>query len=490
MKHQSLKPLMLVGTASDVGKSILVTAFCRIFKQDGYSPAPFKAQNMSLNSFATPEGFEIGRAQATQAEAAGIACHTDMNPVLLKPTNHTSSQVVLNGKPHGNQSAYDYFGKNNRNHLFEYVKSAYSRLSTQYNPIVIEGAGSISELNLRHKDIVNMRVAIHTGARVILVADIDKGGVFASVYGSIKLLPKQEQDMIEGVIINKFRGDIRLFEEGKKIIHELTGKPVLGVLPYFTDITIEEEDSVAIDKKPKIAQAGKVNICVVHLPRMANYTDFLVFEQLSGVHLYYSDCPEEISQAEVIILPGSKNTIEDLLYVKEKGIDEVIQAAFKQNKKLIGICGGFQMMGQTIEDPYEVESKVAKVDGLGLLPLKTRMLKNKRTLQQTFFYRGKSSPCIGYEIHMGETTLEKQGEPLNKFADGSTEGYWLNNHCYGTYIHGIFDNAPVLEDLLKDFSIDLPYFDFNEFKQTQYDKLAQLVREKVSIDKIYKFMQK
>ncbi|MCG8384682.1 MAG: cobyric acid synthase [Cytophagales bacterium] len=487
---QLLKPLMFVGTASDVGKSILCTAFCRIFKQDGYTPAPFKAQNMSLNSFATPGGFEIGRAQAVQAEAAGIPCHTDMNPVLLKPTGNTSSQVVLNGKPSGNQSAYSYFNDPNREHLFGEVKSAYNRLSERHNPIVMEGAGSIAELNLKSRDIVNMRMATHAGARVILVADIDRGGVFASVYGSVKLLPPAEQALVKGVIINKFRGDERLFDEGKEILQQITGKPVLGVMPYFTDITIDEEDSVAVDSKAKHPQAGKVNICVVRLPRMANYTDFSVFEHIKGVNLFYSDVPGLIRQADVILLPGSKNTIEDLIEIRKNGVAEALLAAYRAQKRIIGICGGYQMMGERVEDPDEVESTVPSTEGLGIFPIHTRILKDKTTLQRKFIFKDQGDEvCQGYEIHMGETHALEAFSPLNHYTDGGSEGCWHKAHCWGSYMHGIFDNKSVLQDLLKDFDLDEPGFDFHHYKAQQYDRLAALVREKIDVQAVYKFLR-
>ncbi len=487
---QSLKPLMFVGTASDVGKSILCTAFCRIFKQDGYAPAPFKAQNMSLNSFATPEGFEIGRAQAVQAEAAGIPCHTDMNPVLLKPTGNTSSQVVLNGKPDGNQSAYRYFNDPNRELLFDQVKLAYDRLAHRHNPIVMEGAGSIAELNLKSRDIVNMRMATHAGARVILVADIDRGGVFASVYGSVKLLPPEEQALVKGVIINKFRGDERLFEEGKDILEQITGKPVLGVMPYFTDITIDEEDSVAIDSKSRQLQAGKVNICVVRLPRMANYTDFSVFEHIKGVNLFYSDIPDMVRQADVILLPGSKNTIEDLIEIRKNGMAEALLASYHAQKKIIGICGGYQMMGVRVEDPDGVESGIPSTEGLGIFPIHTRILQHKTTLQRTFTYKNyPDEVCHGYEIHMGETTPLQAFSSLNRYETGDSEGCWHKEHCWGSYIHGIFDNKVVLQDLLKDFDLDEPGFDFHHYKAHQYDRLAALVRDKIDIAAVYKFLQ-
>lgn len=471
---------MFVGTASDVGKSIINTGFCRIFKQDGYSPAPFKAQNMSLNSYATADGLEIGRAQAVQAEACGIPCTTDMNPVLLKPTSEKSSQVVLLGKPIGNQSAYDYFMGNNKEELFREAKAAYNRLSEKHNPIVLEGAGSISELNLKHRDITNMRMALHAGADVYLVADIDRGGVFASVYGTIALLAPEEKQLIKGIIINKFRGDAKLFESGRKTIEDLCGIPVVGVVPYRRDIHIEEEDSVGLEQKHRQASAGKVNVVVVLLNRLANFTDFSVLEKDERLHLFYSNNPAEIEQADIIIIPGSKNTIADLTDIKNNGVAKAIVHAQRNGKTVIGICGGYQMMGQIVEDPYHVEGSIESMPGLGLLPVKTILTEEKITQQCTFKYKQQDSICNGYEIHMGIT---ESNQPLNKTTTG-TDGYWLSDTCWGTYIHGILDNTVVINDLLKTEAAHVP-FDYAVFKNEQYDKLAAHLREHLDLTYIY-----
>ena len=352
MEKKIGKPIMFVGTCSDAGKSVINAAFCRIFRQDGYSPAPFKAQNMSLNSYSTPEGGEMGRAQVVQAEACGIAPHTDMNPVLLKPTSDKGSQVILNGRPVGNMSAKDYFGnKSQKEELFREAQAAYRRLESRYNPIVMEGAGSISELNLRDRDITNMRMAMYAGADTYLVADIDRGGVFASVYGSIALLPPEERRLIKGIIINKFRGDVSLFDEGKKILRELTGVPVVGVIPYFQDIRIEEEDSVVLDSKSHSYREGKINVAIILLKRLSNFTDFDVLEMDERFNPYYTNHVDEIEKADIIILPGSKNTLADLQGIRANGIADAIVRAYKAGKKVVGICGGYQMMGMRLEDP-------------------------------------------------------------------------------------------------------------------------------------------
>ena len=477
---------MFVGTASDVGKSVLCAGICRLLKQDGLQPAPFKGQNMSNNSYATPDGLEIGRAQAVQAEAAMLPPHTDMNPILLKPNSNQTSQLVINGKPAGQQSAFSYFRKDNRAKLFDVVLEAFHRLSQQHFPIVMEGAGSISELNLKSRDITNMRLAVATNAATFLVGDIDKGGVFASVYGSIALLPPEEKKQIKGIIINKFRGDIRLFEDGKKIIEDLTGIPVVGVVPYFKDIYIEEEDAVSLRKKATVVKEGMVNIAVVLLERISNFTDFNHLERDHRVHLYYSDQPDEIEKADIIILPGSKNTIADLLSIRKKGIVTSIHKAYEAGKKIIGVCGGYQMLGQEIEDPHRVEGRQQAIPGIGLFPVKTIMAKEKKTIQCEFTFKNQATICKGYEIHMGVTeALVEEEKTLNQFNNGQKDGYWLSDNCWGTYIHGIFDNATVIDDLLAGLTDKKAVaFDHAAFKEEQFDKLAAVLRNCLDIDYI------
>ena len=493
---------MFVGTASDVGKSVITTGFCRIFKQDGYHPAPFKAQNMSLNSYATPEGLEIGRAQAVQAEACGIPCHTDMNPLLLKPVTDKSSQVVLHGKAAGNFSVKEYFLSDTRETLFSEVKTAYHRLAEQYSPIVMEGAGSISELNLKQRDVTNMRMAIEADAATYLVADIDRGGVFASCYGTIALLTPEEKKQVKGIIINKFRGDPSLFKEGITILEELCGLPVIGVVPFFKDIVIEEEDSVALAARQHRSILGQVNIAVILVDRLSNYTDFSRLEQTPGINLFYTRDVTEIGKADIIILPGSKNTIEDLLNLHNNGVAAAIRQAHANKKTVIGICGGYQMMGQWVEDPLHIESRFDQAEGLGLLPVTTVMKGEKTTLQREFSFRGLPQLCQGYEIHMGETRVISPGNepqttpvssgpanpesPLNYFPDGHTDGYFLNQKCWGTYLHGILDNTSVINELIAPYT-DQPgrHFDYRLYKEQQYDKLAALLRQHLAIDKIY-----
>lgn len=482
---------MFVGTSSDVGKSVITAGFCRIFKQDGYNPAPFKAQNMSLNSYATPQGLEIGRAQAVQAEAAGIPCHTDMNPVLLKPTTDQTSQVILNGKSIGNQTAKEYFMSGDRAALFEEVKLAYQRLSSRFNPIVMEGAGSISELNLKARDITNMRMAIAAGAATYLIADIDKGGVFASLYGTMALLEPQEKACIKGIIINKFRGDAALFTEGKKIIEELCGVPVIGILPYYRDIHIEEEDAVALQHKRNQPLADKVNIAVVLLGRMSNFTDFDRLDKDSRINLYYTHTLEGIAAADIIILPGSKNTISDLIALQNNGQAAAIVNAHKAGKTVIGICGGYQMMGEMISDPQQVESSITEVKGLGLLAMRTVLLSDKTTRQCTFTYRDTTDSCSGYEIHMGETKVgEGQRsipyQPVARLSNGEQDGCFVDQKCWGTYLHGILDNQVVINDLVAPYTkLQGETMDYQAFREEQYDKLAALIRTHVDVAQVY-----
>lgn len=492
MPPKKLHTVMIGGTGSDVGKSIITAALCRIFKQDGYNPSPFKAQNMSLNSYATPEGLEIGRAQAVQAEAAGIPCHTDMNPLLLKPSSDMTSQVVLNGIPIGHQSAIEYFSKKGRQELINEVHSAFNRLESLYSPIVLEGAGSIAELNLKEFDLVNLPMARHAKADVILVADIEKGGVFASAIGTIILLDPEERAMIKGIIINKFRGDIRLFEDGVKIIEEKTGVPVLGVIPTFTDIIIEDEDSLNLHQKSTVYQPGKVNIAVILLNHLSNFTDFNVIERDSRVHLFYSNNPNEIIQADIVIIPGSKSTIDDLISIRKSEIAQVILKVHEKGGTVLGICGGYQMMGTEIHDSDHVEGNISQIFGLGLLPVSTTLQNEKVTKQVSFHFLDNQAICHGYEIHMGKTIpLSGTNDfALNSLEDGRSDGYILNHKCMGTYIHGILDNQSFIDFIIKPYSDQQNenIYDLNSFKEDQYDKLAHHVRSNISMDLLYKIL--
>ena len=483
---------MLAGTGSDVGKSVLAAGLCRIFLQDGYAPAPFKAQNMALNSFATPEGYEIGRAQAVQAEAAGIPCHTDMNPLLLKPSSDHTSQVVLNGKPIGNKSAYSYFRKEGRDELRNAVNAAFTRLAARYNPIVMEGAGSISEINLQDTDLVNMPMARYADADVILVADIDRGGVFASAYGSVMLQKPEDRKRIKGIIVNKFRGDIRLFQEGVKMMEQICGVPVLGVVPYFKDIHIEEEDSLALDYKKLQAEMGKVNVAVVLLRHLSNFTDFNRLEMDERVHLFYTNNTEELQKADIIILPGSKSTLDDLSELRRNGVAQAILRAHRQGTTVLGICGGYQMMGREVMDPDGVEGSISRLPGLGLLPIVTTMSGEKVTRQVEFNFGDSKEVCQGYEIHMGESVLHDDAQPLcHILTDGHSDGCFVSHRCMGTYIHGILDNSAFVDYLLSEHTDKLQHtqLDYVAYKEEQYNKLAAHIRQHVNIPLLYRIMK-
>lgn len=489
---------MLAGTGSDVGKSVIATALCRIFLQDGYSPAPFKAQNMALNSYATGDGLEIGRAQAVQAEAAGIPCSTDMNPLLLKPNSDHTSQVVLNGRPAGNHSAYEYFRNEGREELRAQVNAAFDRLAARYNPVVMEGAGSISEINLRDSDLVNMPMARHAGADVILVADIDRGGVFASAYGSVALQTEEDRKRIKGIIINKFRGDLRLFENGRKMLEEICGISVLGVIPHFSGIYIEAEDSVALSGKKFAAVSGKINIAVVLLRHISNFTDFEVLERDERVNLFYTGNTEDIRKADIIILPGSKSTIDDLCELRRNGLAQAILRAGRDGATVMGICGGYQMMGRMVHDPQGVEGSTVSMPGLGLLPVETTMAAEKITRQVHFRFAAPEAcgtdnvDCTGYEIHMGRTEL-CSGESAGIAAvleDGHTDGTAAGRKCLGTYLHGILDNSVVVEWLLAPYTgkTEVRTEDYAEFKNRQYDLLADHVRRHMNMPLLYKIL--
>ncbi|MEO1097132.1 MAG: cobyric acid synthase [Bacteroidota bacterium] len=475
-----MKPIMMVGTGSDVGKSRITTGICRWLKNRGFDPVPFKAQNMSLNSFSTPDGLEIGRAQAVQAAASKLTPRVEMNPILLKPSSENKSQVVLYGKPIGTQSAKEYF-TNNKSDLFDEAKKAFHALNQAFSPVVMEGAGSISELNLKHRDIVNMRMAQAANACVYVVADIDKGGLFGSVYGTLKLLEPWERKLIKGIIVNKFRGDISLFEEGKKMLEEITQTPVLGVLPYTSDIVLEEEDSVALKKRNTAAEKDKLNIAVVHLHYLSNYTDFQALEQEPLINLYYTRDPREIKKADVIVIPGTKNTMEDLISLKEDGIDETIKSMYGRTP-IIGICGGYQMMGKWIEDPFQVESAGGKETGMGLFNITTTLTKEKTVVQQNFTFKNHLETCIGYEIHMGETEAPNS-KHLN-IIDGSSEGYFDGDKSWGTYLHGILDNQVVVNELLRTKYKEAEAIDYLSFKETQYEKLANWIDQHLDMDVI------
>ena len=447
------RTLAILGTGSDVGKSLITAGLCRLLYRAGKRVAPFKAQNMSLNSFVTPSGGEMGRAQVLQAQACGIAPSVMMNPILLKPEADCQSQVIVQGKVWDRQEAQEYF--NNKAALWDLVKSSYEELAKINEVIVIEGAGSAAEMNLRNRDIVNWPVVEMANADVILVADIDRGGVFAQVIGTIDLLAPEERQRVIGVVINKFRGDLTLFEDGIKIIEERTGVPVLGVLPYLRDLELDQEDSVDIDRF-RMTPFGveTVNIAVVLLPHMSNFTDFNQLAAELDVALRYVASPKEFQGADVIILPGSKTTIADLDYLRKSGFEEVLIAHVHRGGEIMGMCGGFQMLGNTITDPQHVETG-GSANGLGLLEVETELLAHKTTTRVRAHslpdFLGHESLVKGYEIHMGVTNCSKTTSPCFRILpdqaqpklgpdDAKKEGaISADGLVWGTYIHGVFD---------------------------------------------------
>ncbi len=488
MKH--LRPLMLGGAGSDVGKSLLVAGLCRIMRQDGYNPAPFKAQNMALNSYVTPDGLEMGRAQVVQAEAAGIECMAEMNPILLKPMGDCTSQVILNGVPVGNRSAKAYFNKEGRKRFADEAHRAFDRLAHRYNPIIMEGAGSIAEINLLPLDIVNMPMAKYAGAAVLLVVDIARGGVFASAYGSIKLLPEEYRGLVKGIIVNKFRGDIDLFDEGRRMLEEICGVPVVGVMPYVRDLRIEEEDSWYSKNRNADPSPDRINVAVVNLPHISNFTDFDPLECDPRVNVFYTLDPVAIERSEIIIIPGTKTTVSDLAEIRRNGVADAILRARRNGRTIVGICGGYQMMGRTISDPEGVEGAAGEIYGLELLPADTVMAPGKLTRRVRFRFCDKDGRCTGYEIHNGRTDIDADAENIAVMEDGRRDGCMADDRCWGTYIHGIFENKCVVDSLLAPFSGSLAdrEFDYHAFKESQYDRLADEMRRHLDIALIYKIL--
>lgn len=486
------KAIMLQGTMSNAGKSFLCAALCRIFKQDGYSAAPFKSQNMALNSYITRNGLEIGRAQAMQAEAAGIEPSVLMNPILLKPTTDMGSQVIVNGEVRGNMRAADYFKY--KKTLIPEIEAAYRQLAKQYDIIVIEGAGSPVELNLKSDDIVNMGMAKIADASVFLVGDIDRGGVFAQLLGTLSLLEQDERERVKGLIVNKFRGDISLFADGVKILEKKGKKPVVGVVPYL-HCDIEDEDSLSGKLLNKTAD--EIDIAVIRLPRISNFTDFDVFGQFKNVSVRYIEKCSEFGDPDMIIIPGSKSVISDMKWLRESGIEAAVKRNAFGGTPIFGICGGYQMLGKLISDPYSTESG-GEILGIGLLDMKTvfRTEKTRTRVSGIVTADGGDFPALcgahadGYEIHMGETVgIEK---PLLKLSDGRTDGAYKNN-IYGSYLHGFFDSEEVVGVIINAISerkgiAAEKTINRSEYKERQYDLLADGVRKSIDMQKIYEMI--
>jgi len=493
--------LMVQGTASHVGKSLLVAALCRIFHQDGYRVAPFKAQNMSLNSFVTPDGGEIGRAQAVQAEAACIQPSVDMNPVLLKPEADSRSQVVLLGKPYLTTSAADYYTL--KSELWPQVVAALDRLRDQYQIVVIEGAGSAAEINLSQDEIVNMRVARHADAPVLLLGDIDRGGVFASLIGTMEIIEAEERALIKAMVINKFRGDKTLLEPGLRFLEKRSGVPLAGVIPWFNDIYIPEEDALGLESPSFGISNGEVDIAVIQLPHLSNFDDFDPLREEAGVTLRYVASARQLGNPDLVILPGSKTTMADLQWLGQQSLVDGIIDRYHNGTFVIGICGGYQMLGQKILDPERVESPNAEVDGLGLLPLTTAFSKDKETHQVEgevvigagLLAGAHGAPIEGYEIHMGTSHGKPDLMPFNlSRRDGVKEhkpegAMDAKGQVMGTYIHGLFNNAQFRRMVLNNIATArgkcLLSEDATRMQDGEYDKLAALVRHNLDMDLIY-----
>lgn len=442
------KAVAVLGTASDVGKSLLVAGLCRLLHRAGVSVAPFKAQNMSNNASVTPEGGEIGRAQALQAEACMIDPHVDMNPILLKPESDECSQVVVQGRVWGKSSGESYFTRTEE--FRRLVRESYDRLARGYQTIVIEGAGSAAEVNLRRHDLVNWPMVAYADARVILVADIDRGGVFAQVLGTLDLLAEPERRRVIGIVVNKFRGQPALFADGRAFLESQSGIPVLGVLPFLRDLRLDQEDSLAVDRRRIVFTPERVNIAVVLVPHMSNFTDFNALSAEPGVALRYVSSPEELFDADAVVLPGSKNTIADLRYLVEIGMDRAIVSHARRRREVVGLCGGYQMLGSTIEDPLAVESG-GSTPGLQLLDTTTVLGAEKVTtqVQATALHLGADRPLrvSGYRMHMGITARRRAGPCFRISGDQAvSEDHSLlegavrdDGLVWGTYIHGLFD---------------------------------------------------
>lgn len=495
--------IMFQGTASSVGKSLLTAAFCRIFFQDGYQVTPFKSQNMALNSFITKQGLEMGRAQVFQAEAAGIEPRVEMNPILLKPTTDLGSQVIVMGKVVQNMQASEYFRY--KKQLRQLVQKTYQKLVADFQIAVIEGAGSPAEINLKSEDLVNMGMAKMAKSPVVLIGDIDRGGVFAALYGTIMLLEPEERALIKGVIINKFRGDLSLLDSGLQQLEELLRIPVLGVVPHI-DLQIDDEDSVT-ERFQGRKKGDGLNLQVILLPHISNFTDFTPLEFQKDVHLSYIRKPEEIDDPDLIVIPGSKNTLDDRLYLHRLGWDPLLKQYVASGGLLMGICGGYQMLGQMLHDPTNRESDLTSFPGLGFLDFETVLAKRKTTRQvsgtwqyadEQYFSHMANMSIKGYEIHLGQTKSNKNlRQPIHlDELDQGDGGINQRGNVFGTYLHGIFENLEWSHQLLNNLRSkkgltenDWGVMSYQQLKDAEYDRLADHVRQHVNLEQIYQIIK-
>ncbi|MEA5015413.1 MAG: cobyric acid synthase [Candidatus Limiplasma sp.] len=491
------KAIMVQGTMSNAGKSLVCAGLCRLFRQDGYRVAPFKSQNMALNSFITREGLEMGRAQVVQAEAAGVEPSVRMNPILIKPVSHMGSQVIVNGEVRGHFSAREYYAM--KHTLVPDIQAAYASLAAENDVIVLEGAGSPAEINLKKGDFVNMGMARLAQAPVLLVGDIDRGGVFAQLYGTIALLEEEERALVKATLINKFRGDVALLGDGLTMLESLTHKPVAGVLPYL-DVDIDDEDSLA-QRLTRREAGGVLDIAVIRLPRLSNFTDFAPLEATPGVGLRYVTSPRELGGPDLVVLPGTKNTLADLRWLRQGGLEGAVQRLAAQGTPILGVCGGYQMLGEHIADPDSVEGG-GGLRGMGLLPVTTVFAGEKRRTRVTGQVLATDGSLAalggaaveGYEIHMGRTALREGATPWVRLESGVLDGCQQGS-AYGTYLHGFFDSAPCREALLgslcqrKGVSLETAAFDLKTYKESQYNALAAALREHLDMKLIYGILE-
>lgn len=492
--------IMVQGTTSGAGKSLLCAGLCRLLRQDGLRVAPFKSQNMALNSFITDDGLEMGRAQVVQAEAAGMRADVRMNPILLKPQSDTGSQVIVGGEVRGVMSAREYFAY--KHELIPEILAAYNALSAEVDVVVIEGAGSPAEINLKQQDIVNMGMAAMADAPVLLAGDIDRGGVFASLYGTVALLESEEKARIKGFLINKFRGDREILRPGLEMLQDLTGIPVAGVVPML-DVDIEDEDSLA----PRLAGSsavGILDIVVVKLPRISNFTDFHVLEQVEGVGVRYVKKAAELRNPDLVVLPGSKNTMEDLAWLRQCGLEAAVKKLAAAGVPIIGICGGYQMLGARLCDPHGVESG-GEMAGMALLPIETVFAPAKVRTRVTgtvtsltgLFAPLSGAAIEGYEIHMGHTQLAPEAAVFAALSPGGRQDGAVHGNIFGSYLHGIFDSRAftdaLLRLLLERKGLDggaLHAVDYRDYKEQQYNQLADALREGLDLELLYRMINR
>ena len=507
------EPIMIQGTMSSAGKSFVAAGLCRVFSQDGFRTAPFKSQNMALNSYVTEDGLEMGRAQVMQAEAAGVRPCVQMNPILLKPTSQMGSQVIVEGRVLGNMDAQEYYRR--KREFVPAVKKAYETLAAEYDILVIEGAGSPAEINLAQDDLVNMGMARLATSPVLLVADIDRGGVFASIYGTVKLLPPEEQRYFKGIVINKFRGDQEILKPGLRMIQDLTGIPVLGVIP-MERFDLDDEDSLS-DRLAQQRRGDGLDFAVIRLPRISNFTDFAMLEGMPGISLRYVGRPQDLGRPDAVLLPGTKNTMGDLKWLRQSGMEASILRLWQEGVPVAGICGGYQMMGESLSDPFGTEEG-GSLRGMGILPVetvfsrdKTRRRSRGRVLSPGLLGRREAEPLPveGYEIHMGESRRTAgEGEAFllldGKETEGSGSGAGREDGCirrdgtaFGTYLHGIFDTPAFAEAFAafaarscgKEWRLQERLISRREKKEQEYDRLAALLRRSLPMDRIYQILE-